>query len=169
MNKVYAICSLKNSEVSLKCEDRKKAKEFYKDKFLHRIDLTRGWCPPTPQRGPSCPRHEAAAGAGVREGVHSARLQQWHTLPVPDQVSRGAGEPGRQPGSPHLLWAREGDSPGAGGVWADAWPMSVSRLWEGQAKRGLGQRLRRGPLSKTSCLEEEEEGQAAECGDLIEV
>lgn len=34
----------------------------------------------------SSPRHEAAAGAGVRKGIHSARLQQWHTLPVPDQV-----------------------------------------------------------------------------------
>lgn len=54
---------------------------------------------PNSQSGGSCPRHEAAAGAGVREGLHSARLQQWHPLPVPDQVPRGAGEQGTQPGS----------------------------------------------------------------------
>ena len=88
----------------------------------------RGWCPPNPQRGPSCPRHEAAAGAGVREGLHSARLQQWHPLPVPDQVPRGAGEPGTQPGSPHLLWGqgdggvRGREGPGTAGAWARAVP-----------------------------------------------
>ena len=47
---------------------------------------------PRRRSGGSCPRHEAAAGTGVREGVHSARLQQRHALPVPDQVPRGAGE-----------------------------------------------------------------------------
>lgn len=71
---------------------------------------------PNSQSGGSCPRHEAAASAGVREGVHSARLQQRHALPVPDQVPRGAGEQGTQPGSPWPWpWGGEGRVPGAGG------------------------------------------------------
>lgn len=73
---------------------------------------------PNSQSGGSCPRHEAAAGAGVREGVHSARLQQWHPLSVPDQVPRGAGEQGTQPGSLPLgrveSLEREGVSHGSG-------------------------------------------------------
>lgn len=34
----------------------------------------------------SCPPHEAAAGTSVHEDIHSARIQQWHMLPVLDQV-----------------------------------------------------------------------------------
>lgn len=39
-------------------------------------------------------RDEAAAGAGVGQGVHPARLQRRHALPVPEQVPGRAGEPG---------------------------------------------------------------------------
>lgn len=99
-------------------------------------------CLPSPnsQRAGSRPRHEAAAGAGVREGVHSAGLQQWHALPVPDQVPRGAGEPGTQlapapaPGrrGPH---SREGCGP------LPASP--ASRVWAGAVARGAGREQRR--------------------------
>lgn len=103
----------------------------------------RGWCPPNPQRGLSSPRHEAAAGAGVREGLHSARLQQWHSLPVPDQVPRGAGEPGTHPGSPHLLW---GGAAGSAGRPPAAVPLVAlgGSGTEGAWDRGI----RRGPLSE---------------------
>lgn len=36
--------------------------------------------------GWSSPHHEAAVSTIVQEGIHSARIQQWHMLPVPDQV-----------------------------------------------------------------------------------
>lgn len=49
--------------------------------------------------------------------------------------------------------ARERGSSGMGGVWADPGPLSVSRLWGGAGKEGA--LVRRGPLSKTRCLEED--------------
>lgn len=97
--------------------------------------------PPEPAARRSCPRHEAAAGAGVREGIHSARLQQWHTVPVPDQVPRGAGEPGTQTGIPHLLWGegeglfRDGGSMGRPGP-----AQCLAALGRGRQRRSLGQK-----------------------------
>lgn len=106
----------------------------------------RGWCPPNPQRGRSCPRHEAAAGAGVWEGIHSARLQQWHTLPVPDQVPRGAGEPGTHPGTSHLRWGEGGRPPveGGGGRAESRAAACLAALVRGGQGRGVGRRCTEG-------------------------
>lgn len=71
----------------------------------------RDWCPPNPQRERPVTRHEAAAGAGVREGLHSARLQQWHPLQfqtsspaelenrVRSRAPRTCARPGRRRGA----------------------------------------------------------------------
>lgn len=94
----------------------------------------RDWCPPNPQRGPSCPRHEASQQAPVSGKVFIQRDYSSGTrCQFQTKFPRSFGEPGTQLGSRTRVLGRGGGTgcasggPGTAGAWARV--AATGRVW----------------------------------------